>query len=176
MSANISQMDWYPPKWNAANIPPHLLMFWPPPETQPSSGPELNKIFNRLKWSVLDHPSYAQVYVRDDEGALKWRALFDKANKSLCDASAMDPPQSRLQISIEPLHRWRHWHDSETQHLRPASLLIENTDGEQVSVEKFIHAVYNYALPLHKLLLRCMNVRDPMEQDRTKFFFDGLYG
>ncbi|KAJ5031963.1 hypothetical protein PSV08DRAFT_348177 [Bipolaris maydis] len=73
MSVNIPQMDWYPPKWNAADIPPHLLMSGPPPETPSSSDPEPNEIFDRLKWSVLDHPSHGQVCVHDDKGALQWR-------------------------------------------------------------------------------------------------------
>ncbi|KAH9876563.1 hypothetical protein J1614_003694 [Plenodomus biglobosus] len=130
----IPQMEWYPPKWNAADIPPHLLM----------SGP---------KWSVLDSPSDVQVFGRNDEGVLQWRPLSDESIKSLFDGAAMDPPQSRLEVSIEPLHSWWHWHDSGRQHLRPAQLLIENAYGQPISVRQFIQAVHDYALPLRKLLL-----------------------
>jgi hypothetical protein len=149
MSTEIPQMDWYPPKWNAADIPPQLLMSGPPPEAQPPSGPEPNEIFNRLKWSVLDPPSDVQVFGRDDQGALQWRPLSDAS----LGGTAVNPPQSRLVVSIEPLHSWWHWHDSGTQHLRPTQLLIENADGQPISVRQFIQAVHCYAFPLRKLLL-----------------------
>jgi hypothetical protein len=160
-------MDWYPP---------HLLMSGPPPETQPSSDPEPNEIFNRLKWSILDPPSDVQVFGRDDEGVLQWRPLSDESNKSLFDVAAMIPPQSRLEISIEPLHSWWHWHDSGTQHLRAAHLLIENADGQPISVRQFIQAVHDYALPLRKLLLRCTDIIDQSNQDCARFFFDMITG
>jgi hypothetical protein len=169
-------MNWYPPNWDASDIPPHLLMSGPPPEAQPSSGPEPNEIFNRLKWSVLESLSDVQVFGQDDEGVLHWRPLLDESNKALLDGAAMDPPQSRLEVSIEPLHSWWHWNDSGTQHLRPAQLLIENSDGQSISVRQFIQAVHGYALPLRKLLLRCTDISDPSNQDSARFFFDMITG
>jgi hypothetical protein len=176
MSAEMPQMDWYPPKWNVADIPPHLLMSGPPPEAQLSSIPEPNEIFNRVKWSILDPPSDVQIFGWKDEGVLQWRPLSDESNKSLLDGAAMDPPQSRLEVSIEPLHSWWHWHNSETKHLRPSQLLIKNADGQPISVRQFIQAVHRYALPLRKLLLQCTDVRDPSNQDRAHFFFDMITG
>ncbi|KAF2274046.1 uncharacterized protein EI97DRAFT_382249 [Westerdykella ornata] len=144
----------------------------PAPERRPPSRPQPNEIFKRLKWSVLDPPSDVQVFGRDDEG----RPLSDESNKSLLDASAMNPPLSRLEVSIEPLHSWWHWHDSGTDPLRPAQLFIENADGEPISVGQFIRAVHAYALPLRKLLLRCTDIRDPSNQDRARFFFERIMG
>lgn len=86
--------------------------------------------------------------------------------------AAMDPSQSRLEVSIERLHSWWHWQDTGTQYLRPAQLLIENADGQPISARQFIQAVYSYALPLCKLLLRCTDTKDPLDQDRARFFFD----
>jgi hypothetical protein len=172
MSAETPQMDWYPPKWNAADIPPHLLMSGPPPEAPPSTGPEPHEIFNRLEWSVLDPPSDVQVFGRDDGGLLQWRPLSEETNRSLLDGAAMNPPQSRLEVSLQPLHSWWHWHDSLTEHLRPAKLLIENAGGQPISVRQFIESVHYYCLPLRKLLLRCTDIRDPSNQDRARFFFD----
>lgn len=151
-------------------------MSGPPPEAQSSSGPEPNEIFNRLKWSVLHPPSDMQVFGRDDEGVLQWRPLSDKSNKSLFNGAAMDPPRSRLEVSIEPLHSWWHWHDSGTQHLRPAQLLIEDADGQPISIRQFIQVVHGYALPLRKLLLRCTDINDPSNQERARFFFDMITG
>lgn len=178
MPTEIPQMDmdWYPPRWNAADIPPHLLQSRPPPVAPTSSGPEPNDIFNRLKWSVLDSPSDVQVFGPDDEGVLQWRPLTEESSKSQLDETAMYPPKSRLEITIEPLQSWWHWHDSDTKHLRPAQLLIENADGQPISVRQFIQAVHAYALPLRKLLLRCMDVTDPSNQQRARFFFDMITG
>jgi hypothetical protein len=176
MFADVPEMDWYPPNWNAADIPPHLLMSGPPPEAPSSSGPEPNEIFNKLKWSVLDPPSDVQVFGRDNREVLKWHPFSDEFNKSLFDGAAMDPPQSSLDVSIEPLHSWWHWHDSETHHLRPVQLLVANPSGEPISVRQFIQAVHCYALPLRKLLLRCTGINNSLNQDRTRFFFDMITG
>jgi hypothetical protein len=174
MPTKIPQMDmdWYPPRWN---IPPHLLISGPPLAAPASSGPEPNDIFKRLKWSVLDPPSEVQVFIPDDEGVLQWRPLTEESSKSQLDGTAMDPPKSRLEITIEPLQSWWHWHDSDTKHLRPAQLLIENADGQPISVRQFIQAVHGYALPLRKLLLQCMDV-DPSDEQRARFFFNVITG
>jgi hypothetical protein len=167
--------SWYPPQWNTADLPPHLIMSGPPPEAPASSGPEPNDVFNRLKWSLLDPPSDAQVFGRDEEGVLQWQPLSEESNKTLLDETAMDPPQSLLEITIEPLQSWWHWHDSDTKHLRPAQLLIENADGQPISVRQFIQAVHDYALPLRKLLLGCMYV-DESDEQHARFFFDLITG
>jgi hypothetical protein len=168
-------MNW-PPRWDAANIPAHLLMSGPPPEAQPSSGPEPNEAFNRLKWSVLDPPFEAQICGLDDHGVLQWRPLFERSNKVVFDGAAMDPPQSHLEISIEPLHNWWHWHDAGIKHLRPAQLLIENSDAQHISVRQFVQAVHDYAVPLRKLLLRCMEVNNSTNWDCAQFYFHMITG
>ena len=167
MSWKPPEMDlsWYPPKWN---IPPHLLMPGPPP---PAPRLPMNEVFSRLKWSVLDPPSDIQVFGPDDKGDLQWRPLFHETNESLLDGAAIVPPTSCLGIVIEPLHYWWPWHDSDTEHLRPAQLLLENPDGQPVSVRQFIEAVHNYTLPLRELLLQCMEIDDPSEQERARFIF-----
>ena len=104
------------------------------------------------------------------------RPFTEESSKSQLDETAMDPPKSRLEITIEPLQSWWHWHDSDTKHLRPAQLLIENADGQPISVRQFIQAVHAYALPLRKLLLRCMDVTDLLNQQRARFFFDMITG
>lgn len=121
-------------------------------------------------------PLDVQVFGRDDEGVWQWRPFSDECNKPLLHGAAMDPPQSRLEVSIEPLHSWWHWHDSGTQHLRPAQLLIENADGQPISVRQLIEAVHGYAVPLRKLLLRCTDINDPSNQGRARFFFDMITG
>jgi hypothetical protein len=150
-------------------------MSGPPPAAPASSGPEPNDIFNRLKWSVLDSPSDVQVFGPDDEGVLQWRPLTEESSKSQLDETAMDPPQSRLEVTIEPLQSWWNWVDSNTTHLRPAQLLIENADGQPISIRQFIQAVHSYALSLRELLLRCMDV-DPYDEHRARFFFDLITG
>jgi hypothetical protein len=106
MSAETPQLDWYPPKWNAADIPPHLLMSGPPPEAQPPTGLEPNDIFNRLNWFILDPPSDVQIFGPDGQGFLQWQLLSDPSNSLLFDVAATDPPQSRLHVSIELLNSW----------------------------------------------------------------------
>ncbi|KAH3912212.1 hypothetical protein HBH56_123130 [Parastagonospora nodorum] len=124
------------------DIPPHLLMYGPPPEAQPPTGLEPDDIFNRLKWSILDPPSDVQIFGLDNQGFLEWQLLSDPSNNLLFDVAATDPPQSRLHVSIELLNSWWHWHDSSTQHLRPAQLLFENAEGQYISVRQFIEAVH----------------------------------
>jgi hypothetical protein len=175
MPAEMPPMDWYPPRWNAADIPPHLRQSGPPLEAPASSRPEPNDVFNRLKWSLLDPPSDAQVFGRDKEGVLQWQPLSEESNKTLLDETAMDPPQSLLEITIEPLQSWEHWGDLEGESQRPAQLLIKNADGQPISVQQFIQAVHGYALSLRNLLLLCMNV-DPSDEQRARFFFEMIMG
>lgn len=56
--------------------------------------------------------------------------------------------------------------------MRPPKGRIESPIGQPISVEQFLQAVHDYAVPLRKLLLRCMDVNDPSQWDSARFFFD----
>lgn len=117
-----------------------------------------------------DPSSGMQVFRRDDDGEFKWHLLSGASTKWVLDSAAMQPPQSRLRVCIEPLNSW---HDSRTQDLRPAELVIEYGDGRAVFVRQFIEAVHEYALPLGRPLLRYTDVRSSVDHDHARFF-DGV--
>lgn len=176
MPLEMPQMDW-PPQWHPDDIPPHLRMgHAPPPPQQQPTGPMPHEIFQRIKWSVLDPPSDAQICEVDDQGALQWRPLFSDANQSILEASAIQPPEAHLEIAIEPLQSWWHWQDTDSRHLRPAKVLVENPDERPISVEQFICAIHEYAVPLRQLLLKCMDIDDPENWDKARFYFDMITG
>jgi hypothetical protein len=138
-------------------------------QAQQPPGPEPNDIFQRLEWSVLDPPSEAQIFGLDDQGVLQWRPLFDKSNKPLFDGAAIDPPQFRLEVSIEPLHSWWHWHDAGIKHVRPPQAIIDNPNGRHISVKQVIQAVHDYTVPL-------LDIGNPSNWDRARFYHDMITG
>lgn len=145
-------------------------------QVQQPAGPIPHEVFWRMRWSVLDAPSEVQICEPNDQGTVKWRPLFDDSNAAIFDGPAVDPPESRLDIVIEPLQSWWHWHDAEIDHLRPEKAVIENLDGRHISVKQFIRAVHDYAVPLRKLLLRCMDIIHASEWSTARFYFHVITG
>jgi hypothetical protein len=161
--AELDVDSWYPTN---SNIPAH--QHDSSQHVQRSLGTQPNAVFQRLRWSVLDPPSEVEVFGPNDKGVLLWQPLFERP---FADEAVMDPPYCRLEVSIEPLRSWWHWYDAGIEHLRPPKRLIENADGQHISVRQFIEAVHDYAVPLRKLLLRCMDISDPTEQAHARFYF-----
>jgi hypothetical protein len=140
----------------------------PPPPPRPR-GPRVNRVFDRLKWSVLDSPSKAEIFDVVEEDETRWTPLF---TDPIAEEAALSPPQSRLQISIEPLNSWENWQQSDTD--PPEQLLVENTDGQPISIKQFIQVVHDYAIPLRELLCQCCDVWGPEEKARARFYLSGF--
>jgi hypothetical protein len=104
---------------------------------------------------------------------MAWTPLFSAA---VAHEAAMSPPHFRMEIRIQALHNWAHWRDASVEHLRPAPKVLENADGKCLSVKQFIEAVHEYAVPPRTLLLRCMDVDNPEDWDRARFWFECFMG
>lgn len=126
----------------------------------------MSMVFGRLKWSVLDSPSKVEIFFLDAEDNPQWAPLF---TDPIVGEAATNPPQSRLQIMLEPLGTWEHWRQAEKE--PPKQLFIENTDGQPISVGQFIQAVHDYAVPLRRLLCRCCDIYAPEEEAHARFYF-----
>jgi hypothetical protein len=151
------------------NIPvqPNL----PPGPSEYTSGTEPHEIFTcRLKWSILDNPSNAELLSLDAEGKRQWTPLF---TDSTADQASTNPPVSRLVISVNTLEEWEHW--SQAQEEPPASGLIENTDGRPITVRQLLEGFYDYALPLRRVLCRCCDIWSAEGEARTQFYFTLLW-
>lgn len=97
MPPQFPQMDW-PPRWNAAQIPPHLIMQSPPNlQAQQRPGTEPHEVFQRLKWSVLEPLSEIQIFGPNDQGVLQWNAFSTNAAN----------PSVRLPLRIPRNPAWR---------------------------------------------------------------------
>ncbi|CAO2657865.1 Nn.00g071250.m01.CDS01 [Neocucurbitaria sp. VM-36] len=102
----------------------------PPAPPQHPPGTNVNRNFDRLKWSVLDSPSKVEIFFLDSEDKPQWTLL---STDPIADEAATNPPQSCLQIRMEPLGSWEHWQQTEKEPPKP--LLIINTDGQPISVK-----------------------------------------
>lgn len=93
------------------------LQSGPPPQPpQRPPGTIANRVFHRLKWSVLDSPSKVEVFVLDPEDNPQWTTyLTDR----VADEAATAPPQPRLQIKMQPLCSWERWRQAEKESLKP---------------------------------------------------------
>jgi hypothetical protein len=140
-----------------------------PPPYRPRK--DVNKVFERLKWSVLDPPSQAEIFLLDSEGKPQWMPLL---TDPVADEAATILPQSRLRIVIQPLDSWEHWSQTESQ--PPEPLLIENMDGQPITVRQFMNAVHDYAVPLRRLLCRCCDIYGPDTEARVRFYFQTTMG
>lgn len=129
----------------------------------------MNGIFDRLNWSILDLPSKAEMFFLDSEGKLQWVSL-----STVADETAMKLPQSRLQIKVQLLASWEHWQQAKEEPPKP--LLIDNTDGQPISVKQFMQAVHDYALSLRWLLCKSCNLYGPEEVANTRFYFTRIMG
>ena len=169
-----------PDQTHPDRIPPHLVtqpsQASPAQRVQHPSQTEVNEVFARLKWSILDSPPEVQIFNVGARGESQWQSLFENPNLAIAEEAATEPPQSRLNFVIEPLHNWWHWHDAGKKHLRPGPGLIENTDGRPISVKQFIQGVHDYAVPLRKLLCQCTDIDNPSYWPRARFYFQLIMG
>ncbi|KAI0580509.1 hypothetical protein A1F96_05190 [Pyrenophora tritici-repentis] len=76
-----------------------------PPSEPPQypSGTKMNRIFDRLRWSVLDSPSEIEIFSLDAEDKSNWTPI---SSSTVLDEAATNPPLSHLRICIEPLYNW----------------------------------------------------------------------
>jgi hypothetical protein len=137
-----------------------------PPQYPPATEP--HEIFvHRLKWSILDDPSNAELFSLDAEDKPRWTPLF---SEPIADEAATNPPVSRLEICIDCLSGGEQWQDA----IPPASGLIENMDGRPITVRQFLEGVRDYAIPLRSILCRICDIWGPEDEASARFFFTSL--
>lgn len=167
-----------PDEVNPGAIPPHLLITQvPSPQissTRYASKTEVHPVFDRLKWSILDPLSDVQILGANAQGEANLQPFFEGPEYALAEEPATEPPNARLHIVIEPLHSWHQWRDC--KHLKPAPRLIENTDGQPVSVRQFMQAVHHYAAPMREVLCQCTDIDSPYDIPRAVFYLDLIMG
>lgn len=153
-------------------------------DTTPEPETQLNEVFARLKWSVLDPASEAQILQRDDQGEPKWTTFFTNTNILVADEPVTLPPQSCLHIKIQPMYSW--WLDFQKDHecqkgckcKGPEMLVIENKDGGSISVRQFIEAIHDYLLPLRNIVHKAHDISWGWDDDweKARFYYDDLCG
>jgi hypothetical protein len=149
----------------------HVQPSPPPGPPQYPLGTEPHEVFTcRLKWSILDNPSNAELFSLDAAEKPQWTTLF---SDPIADQAATNPPVSRLEISINTLEEWEHWSDA--QEKPPASRLIENTDGRSITVRQLLEGFHDYAVPLRRILCRCCDIWSTEGEARTHFYFTFLW-
>jgi hypothetical protein len=111
----------------------------------------MNSILSyRLKWSLLDPPSEAEICTLDKP---QWRPLFQDA---VADEAATNPPLSCMKFSLSPLDTSEYWQQAGIEPPKPG--LINNTDRLQISVKQFMKAVHEYAVSLREPLRQCCDL------------------
>jgi hypothetical protein len=110
------------------------------------------QLTNRLKWSLLDAPSTAQVFDLDENNEPQWRPLFDGPNHALATEPIHEPPRSHMLVVLVLVHYWETRQGAKDEAGHPACLLIENMDERPISVAQFIVEVRDHAIELRDLI------------------------
>lgn len=114
---------------------------------------------------VLDAPDTAEILELDGHGEPQWRPLLTTPNHPFAHKSVTNPPRSRMLIVLTMIQSWEYWHDALAEDSCPAPLLIENADGQPISVAQLIAELHEYIKHLRDLIYEIED-RDPSENAR----------
>ncbi|KAK8008188.1 hypothetical protein PG991_010739 [Apiospora marii] len=109
--------------------------------------------FMRLKWSLFRPVSEIQ------------------PDHPLASQSATDPPRHRMIVVLDSVESWEYWHDAEAMDDRPLPLVIDNKNGEMVTIGQFVTQVHAYASSIKTVVYDCLAV--PSTRDDVEFYYDG---
>jgi hypothetical protein len=133
----------------------------------------LDHLADRLNWSLLAAPSTIQVLDMDSNNSPQWYPLFP--SKSHHDALAAlpitSPPRSRMLVVLNQVEYAEYFQDSGDE--PPTSPVIENLDGQPISVAQFVSEVHEYTLGLRNVI---HELEDRADDEKAVFLFSRVSG
>jgi hypothetical protein len=129
-----------------------------------------DEVTERLKWSLLDPPSKIEIIDLNEAGEPYWRPLLEDPKHVLAGVAATEPPRSRMLVVLDMVDSWEYWQDACAYDDRPAPLLIENVDGQPISVEQFVTEIHKYTVSLRDLLYEAEG-RDESEKQHARYYY-----
>jgi len=126
------------------------------------------EILGRLRWNVLAPPSTVEVVDFDTTGELCWRPLLLDPKHPLAHEAVTELPQSRMAVVLAMIE---YWDCLGMMDEAPPPLLIENTDGQAVTIEQFVIKVSEYAQSLRQTIYDIEN-RYPSSQRSVDLYYD----
>ncbi|KAH8725399.1 hypothetical protein GQ44DRAFT_726852 [Phaeosphaeriaceae sp. PMI808] len=139
--------------------------------TGDQQGTVLEDKLDRIKWSMLDSPSTAQVIELDADHQPHLRPLFGEPLHALAQEPITYPPRPRMLVDIGIITGWWAWQDEYVE--RPELLVIENTDRQPITLSQFIIAVYDHVAKVRDLLFE---IEDRSPSEDVQLYFLGLSG
>jgi hypothetical protein len=146
----------------------------PPPSTiirtEEDQDVFIYDVADRLKWSLLDPPSVIEVLDLNETGSPQWSHLLIDPKHAFANEAITKPQRSRMLVVIDIVESWEYWQDADAWDERPAPLVIENTDGQPITVEQFVTEVYAYATELRDLMFEAEG-RNEAERLRARYYY-----
>ncbi|CAO2658351.1 Nn.00g060740.m01.CDS01 [Neocucurbitaria sp. VM-36] len=143
------------------------------PTPEGHEGVFLHDRTDLLKWSILDSPTTAQIMELNSSGEPQWRPLFGEPDHPLAKLPITEPPRSRMLIVLVMVHYWEFWQDACAEDDRPAPLLIENPDGQPITLAQFIKELHNYSVGLRDLIYE---IEDRADSEHARLYCHGASG
>ncbi|KAH8723452.1 hypothetical protein GQ44DRAFT_570101, partial [Phaeosphaeriaceae sp. PMI808] len=112
------------------------------PRPEDHQGTFLQDRLKRVRWSLLQSPSTAQIVELNDMGEPEWRPLFGEPNQALAEEPLTYPPQARMLVLIDLVNSCDYWQDACAQDDRPAPLIIQNSNGQPITLAQFIKELH----------------------------------
>jgi hypothetical protein len=137
----------------------------------PSEPVFLDHLADRLIWSLLEAPSTIQVLDMDENNEPQWFTLLAEPHHTVAMQPITDPPRSRMLVILEGVEYAEYWQDSGDE--LPAPLVIENLDGQSISVAQFVIEVHEYTLRLRDVIYE---LEDRADDEEAVFLFYGVSG
>ncbi|CAG5137437.1 uncharacterized protein ALTATR162_LOCUS107 [Alternaria atra] len=147
-----------------------------PPDNPIPEGDEglfAEELTDRLRWSVLDPATTAQIVELDNTGTPQWRPLLGAPNHALAEEPVTQPPRSRMLIAFDVVYGADYWLDADALDERPAPLVIENAGGQPITFAQFVSELHRYALELRETIFEIENRGN---SDNARLYCSGASG
>jgi hypothetical protein len=138
---------------------------------EPSETVFLHHLADRLIWSLLQAPSTVQVLDMDENNDPHWFPLLTEPHHPVAVEPITEPPRSRMLVVLDLVEYADYFQDSGDE--PPAPLVIENLDGQPISVAQFITKVHEYTLRLRDQIYE---LEDRADNEEAIFFFSWASG
>jgi hypothetical protein len=126
---------------------------------------------NGLKWSLLDVSSTAQVLDLGENNEPQWFPLLAEPHHAVAAEPITSPPRSRMLVVLDLVEYSERWQDFGDE--APAPLLVENLDGQPISIAQFVTGVHDYTLRLRDVIYE---IEDRADSEKAVLYFLGASG
>ncbi|KAI4611876.1 uncharacterized protein J4E87_010378 [Alternaria ethzedia] len=129
---------------------------------------------DRLRWNLLAPPSTVLIIDSNEEGEPSWRPMLVDPKHPLADEAVTEVPRSRMCVAFDMVEAWECW-ERYDDNPPPPPLLIENSDGNAITIEQFIVKVSRYAQRLRETIFECEG-RALSGSEGACLWFDAAFG